>query len=196
MLGLRPTSERLRDIEFRIGFLHASLDSLQALADAGDEILKADAASQPRKLIPYTIKASIIVMACAMVDGCLVDLTNKIREVERLTSGPNDFRGSFLDKAKTFFKKVARLRFPDETPTWSKLKAYFELRHALAHEWGHVTDQERRKKIADLKDIYVSESGEVNFGDAAVVGALQVMRDFANELQKYLSEPQDHGDNT
>jgi hypothetical protein len=186
----------LRAIEFRIGFLRASLDSLQALAEAGEEILEADAASPPLKLIPYTIRASIIVMACAMIDGCLLDLANKIKEVERLTLGPNDLRGSSLDKARVFFKKVARLGFPDETQTWSKLKAYFELRHALVHTWGHITDEGKRKLIADLKGVCVSESGEANLGAAAVGEALLVMRDFANELQKFLRDPQNHGDGT
>jgi hypothetical protein len=196
MLGPRPTSERLRAIEFRIGFLHASLDSLQALADAGDEILKVDAAPPPRKLIPYTIRASIIVMACATIDGCLVHLANKIREIEKLTLGPNDLQGSSLDKARTFFKKVARLRFPDETRTWCKLKVYFELRHALVHSWGHITNEGKRKMVADLKDVDVSDSGEVNLDAAAVGEALRVMRDFANELQEFLSDPQYHSDGT
>lgn len=196
MLAPRLTSERLRAIEFRLGFLHASLDSLQALAEAGEEILTADAASPPRKLSPYTIRAPIIVMACATIDGFLVDLANEIRKVERLTLGPNDLRGSSLDKARTFFKKVARFRFPDETQTWSKLKAFFELRHALVHTWGHITDEGKRKMIAELKEVDVAESGEAHLGAAAVGEALRVMRHFANELQVSLSGPQDHGDGT
>ena len=127
MLGPRPTSERLRAIEFRIDFLRASLDSLQALAEAGDEILEADTASPPRKLIPYTIRASIIVMACAMIDGCLVDLTNENQGRSEKVRLRIQRRPRIIPRqsASIFFKKVARLGFPDETQTWSKLKAYF-----------------------------------------------------------------------
>lgn len=196
MLAPRPTSERLRAIEFRIAFLHASLDSLQALAEAGEEILKADAASPHRQLNPYTIRAPIIVMACATVDGFLVDLANEIRKVEGLTLSLSDLRGSSLDTARTFFKKVARLQFPDETQTWCKLKVYFELRHALVHRWGYITDEGKRRVIAELKDIDVAESGEANLGAATVGEALRVMRDFANELRAYLSRPQGSGDGT
>lgn len=197
VLSPRPTSERLRALEFRLSFLRASSDTLEALAKAGEDILNADASSPRPSLNRYTVRASIVIMICATIDGFLMNLGNEIKEVEMLPVGPNELRGSSLDNAAKFFKKVALLRFPDQTQTWSKLKTLFELRHALVHSWGYITDEPKRKRIAEtLQGVVVSKNGEANLEATAVEEALRVMRDFADELEAYQRGPQGSADGT
>jgi hypothetical protein len=187
--------EFLDALTHRLIHLRGYCDSLQALAEAGEQKLEVDRASQRPKLSPYPMRASIIVMICASIEGILMDLGNETKRGEGFTLAPNDLRGSSLEKASNFFKKVALLRFPDQTQTWSKLKALFELRNALVHAWGQVADRSKRK-VASLQGVVVSETGEANLDAVGVGEALRIMRDFADELEAYLGGPQDRASGT
>jgi hypothetical protein len=124
-----------------------------------------------------------------MIEGVLMDLVDATKETEGLGQAPSELRGSPLDKARNFFKKVALLRFPDETQTWVKLKALFELRHAIVHTWGKIGDERRKKTVESLHGVIVSQ-GRANLDASTVDEALRVMRKFADELETHLG-PQD-----
>ena len=185
----KSTLEFVRALGHRANHLRASRSDLEALATAGERILKTDAAAHEPTLSSYTIRASIIVMICATIDSILMDLATETRKTEGLTPDPTDRRGSSLEPSKEFFKKVAQLRFPDETETWSRLKNLFELRDAIAHEWGRINEEARRKAVEAL-GVVVSETGEVRLDAATVREALSIMQSFTDELEAYLGGDQ------
>lgn len=191
MLAPRPTSKRLRVLEHRLVFLRASADSLQTLAEEGERILSADSMSERPALLAFPIRASIVAMVCATIEGFLQDLVNETKKVLGLDSEPGKpLRGSALNMAKDFFKNSARLAFPDQTKVWIELTALVELRHSLVHVWGQIDDVDRRKAVENLQSVKISEAGEVNLTADVVTEALRIMREFADELQTHMGGTQ------
>ena len=183
--------EFLRALGHRLIHLRAARSDLEALAAAGEQMLHLDASSPTPNLSPYCARAAIVVMACAVIEGVLMDLGTATTEAEGLTLSPDDLRGSSLDRARVFFKKVARLRFPDEAENWRKLKLLFTLRHTIVHAWGRIDDARKRTAVASLRGVTVSPSGEAWLEAEAVSEALQIMRLLADELEAYLGGAQD-----
>jgi hypothetical protein len=129
-------------------------------------------------------------MICATVESILRDLVDEAKRINGLSAElENGRRGAILEKISRFFKNEARMQFPDDTVTWSKLRALFELRNAVAHAWGRVGHERRKTLIKPLQEVFVSGTGEINLRASAVDEALSVMRDFGEELQDRLARP-------
>lgn len=177
-----------RELRHRVIHLRASCKDLAALARAGEDILRADELTRP-KLSKYTIRASIIVMACATIEGILVDLCAATAKAERLEFNREDRKGRSLDRVKAFFKEVAHLRFPDQTDNWGNLEALFLMRNGIAHRWGHLREKDWTR-VRSLMGVTIDADGEVNLDAEAVGGALRTIRKLAAELEEYLDGDQ------
>ena len=183
----------LRALALRLSTLRKAADDLEALAAAGERILRDGAAKQRSSLSPYWVRASVVVTVCAAVEGMLMDLAVSAKETEQLPLSPKNLRGSALDQVKLFFTKVAGLRFPSQTPEWRELKALFELRHAIVHAWGRVREQ-KRDAVGVLNGVKFANSGEAWLEAEALEAAIGIMRRFADQLEGHLGGSQDTDD--
>jgi len=119
------------------------------------EIKRSDYEYQFNKYYPSYLHYSFIVLVYIFFENNLREICNEIARRKNFKIKEKDLRGSAVERAKTFLKKVAEA-FPEDDPLWESLMVFQKVRDCIVHANGRVEESKDKK---DLKRISKLQCG-------------------------------------
>ena len=99
-----------------------------------------------------TMRYSCIVFLHTMLETQLRSLCNAIRQEKDLPISLSDLRGSAIEQARDYLKKLAGIRV-SEYPEWSDLRTLQKVRDCIVHQYGFLNSEDsRHQKIRALAE--------------------------------------------
>src|SRR3954468_1574318 len=182
-IGYRDSSlsiEFLRGQFHKFVHLRWSFADLRDFARSSEELLERrhrEARDADRfALSPFIVRGSILVMACGVLESFLSAFCDTLYQGQGFARSPGDLRGSGIERAKDYIKKVAGLPFPDGL--WPNLRALFYVRHAIVHANGKLTDAGKLQHVRQyFSSVNIDLNGEIWPEAAAIETALDLLED-------------------
>ena len=108
--------------------------------------------------MPTKLRYSFVVQIWIIVENRLNELCSEIKSRNKLDINANEFKGSQIEKAKIFLKKVAKINL--EQSQWTKVKQFQLIRDCIIHADGNIR---KSNKASTLRDYVKAASGiEIN----------------------------------
>lgn len=139
-------------------------------------------------LSPFIVRGSILVMACGVLESFVTAFCDLLYQAQGFALSPGDLRGSGIERARTYIKKIAGLPFPDDL--WLNLLALFNVRHAIVHANGRLRDTGRIQSVRQyFPSIAIDANGEV-WPEAEAIGtALDLLVSFTDQMEQEIVGP-------
>jgi hypothetical protein len=99
-------------------------------------------------LIP-TMRYSFIALLHIVFETHLRKFCACIQRERHLSLALRDIQGSPIDRAKTYFTKVAQLPITN-FPEWGQLRMLQKIRDCIVHTYGYVAESQQEKEIREL----------------------------------------------
>ena len=185
-------------IEFLSGQFHRfvhlrwSFADLRDFARASEELLESrhrEARDADRfALSPFIVRGSILVMACGVLESFMSTFCDLLYQAQGFALSPGDLRGSGVERARTYIKKVAGLPFPGGL--WPNLLALFNVRHAIVHANGKLGDAGKRQSVRQyFPSVAIHPNGEI-WPEAEAIGtALDLLESFTDQMEQEIVGP-------
>lgn len=87
---------------------------------------------------PTLLRYSVLTGADTGLEVYLNDTCATYAEVNAAPVSLGDFRGTGIERAREYLKKVARVQFPDFLSEWTTVRRLHDLRNAIVHADGYV----------------------------------------------------------
>ena len=167
------------------------------LAEIEDEELRQiycdDASEEWEQLthtFPLLLRSALFSKSFSAFETYLLRAAEAYRIRAGIQLGLADLRGDGLEKAKTFFVKVAGLPFPAISAHWSDLCKLGEIRNAMVHR-DSVLAEDRRKPLDDFlrskfPSVSVSPKGRLSLSAEACSKLIDLCGAFTKEFRLLL----------
>jgi hypothetical protein len=194
-IGYRDSSlsvEFLRGQFHRFVHLRWSFADLRDFARVSEELLKRrhrEARDTERfALSPFIVRGSILVMACGVLESFMSAFCDLLYQAQGFALSPGDLRGSGVERARTYIKKVAGLPFPDGL--WPNLLALFNVRHAIVHANGRLRDAGKLQSVRQhFPSVAIDPNGEIWPEAEAIETALDLLENFTDQMEQEIVGP-------
>jgi len=112
-------------------------------------------------IIPRFLSASAIIAIWGAYESFLQSIATKVARDQRIELQMSDLKGDFLQRSKNYFRKVLDIDMYSEKTDLNFLAKIYDLRNALAHANGRLSDihnvdvPEFKKWLASRKEVDV-----------------------------------------
>jgi hypothetical protein len=131
---------------------------------------------------PRIILCESIIISLATILERFIDVFCEACMVNRsLDLGYNSLKGDMLSRFNIYMKKVVNLDIPFCSDKWADVKAVYEIRNALVHRAGHITEEKKRKIEGFVKQnngFTINEGNSIEVNEEACKTAASVIKDF------------------
>lgn len=133
--------------------------------------------------------SSLFITTYSFFETALSNMCKYYAEKVNCSIKLNDINGKGFVRSKTYFKKVMKINFPDNKPTWSHIVRYNKIRNILAHNGGYIEKPEdismlneyvKNEKTLVINKNFITPSFDFNFR------AISIYSDFFVELMDVL----------
>lgn len=107
----------------------------------------------------------------------------------------NELSGSEIEKIKTYFKKIAQIRFPDDIPLWANILRHKDIRDIITHHEGILNEDTNQKRKENVKKFIEDNPTILKLEDGTILPekgyceqSSKDFMDFFLELAKRISE--------
>jgi hypothetical protein len=101
--------------------------------------------SRLRDAFPNILRYSLFVHSYSLLEHGLIQLADHFQRAQKLELLPRDLRQEGINRAKTYLKKVAGVKFPD-TAAWEEISTLNHIRNIVVHRTGFFPDDDPRNK--------------------------------------------------
>lgn len=211
MAGTATRPNRQLDREFLQDFLQWKLDEFEQYALRFEELLKEEQEnlkathesrvsemSEQEKLMeldyqsvdesklfdtfPSVLRGSLLMFLIGFLENELQVLCSHLRDTHKFELSPSDLRGKGIVLYQTYFKKVAGLSFPDQTPTWREILFLNDVRNHIVHNGGVVKDEKLRTAIRQSEYVSLTPQSTLVLSGELGKHVVVVMRAFVADL--------------
>lgn len=89
-------------------------------------------------VLPRFFRGPFLVALYAVYEAAVTEIAGLIQAKKQQALSLDDIRGSFLDRAKKYFKDILQFELCSDNTAWERIKMLSELRNAIAHTNGRV----------------------------------------------------------
>ena len=144
---------------------------------------------------PQTLRTSMFVHSYSLFEHSLAGLANYLQRKLNLALSPKELKDDGITRSKTYFKKVAKVGFPDNHPTWAHIQILNKIRNFFVHGDGCLPKegkfineienfiQERPTQLrlqGDMRRIQILSHDFIQF-------VIKTFRDFIKELYSVIN---------
>jgi hypothetical protein len=102
--------------------------------------------------IPLLSYQWFLVFCYGQFEHVLVNTCQSVARVHEVPFRLEDYRGSRIDRCRSFLKKRLGLPFPDDIQAWADMKAVEALRHCIVHNNAIIEGTRHQEKIHTFVD--------------------------------------------
>ncbi|MDD2679943.1 MAG: hypothetical protein PHO03_04010 [Candidatus Omnitrophica bacterium] len=136
---------------------------------------------------PNIARGSLFVAGMSMLEYQIIALCQHLQKTNRYYIALNDIAGKGIFKAQLYLKKVAKLKFPDDTKYWNDILCYQIIRNAVVHNDSVIKNGKELEKIIgfslDHKSLRM-HSDRLLFGETFCLEAFDIIESFFDILFK------------
>jgi hypothetical protein len=102
-------------------------------------------------LLPRFFRGPFLVSLFSVYESAVTEIAQLMQKTLSHGISLNDIKGSFLERAKKYYKHILKFELCSDPNTWQQIMMLAELRHAIAHVNGRLEmlNKDSRKKIAN-----------------------------------------------
>lgn len=102
-------------------------------------------------LLPRFFRGPFLISLYSVYESVVTEIAQIMQKALSLGISLNDIRGSFLERAKKYFKHILKFELCSDPDIWYKINMLSELRNAIAHVNGRIEmlKKDSRKKIVN-----------------------------------------------
>jgi len=104
-----------------------------------------DLAANINQVFPQYQRQSQLIMIVSLFEDYLNQLCMSFEQTINLKVAVTDFRGSGIERAKTYLTKAVGIAFPSDSISWQRIVEAQSIRNIVAHNAGHL-DKIRHSK--------------------------------------------------
>jgi hypothetical protein len=110
-------------------------------------------------LFPDIKNKSLIILAYSFLETSLRNLSYQIRDIERIKTKPDNFRGDGILKYKLFLTNEIGVDFKTFKSSWDKINSFRLVRNAIVHNQSdlelneRISDYDKSKLIVYIKSL-------------------------------------------
>jgi hypothetical protein len=136
--------------------------------------------------LPTILRYSVLMGADTALEVYLNDTCETYAKVNDATLRLDDLKGTGIERARKYLKKVARIPFPDEKPTWTTVLRLHELRNCIVHADGFVQEKQADlvRRSAMIMGLRITASGLISLDRQFAVSAISAYKAFAVEFDR------------
>ncbi|OUS71060.1 hypothetical protein B5G52_12755 [Pseudoalteromonas sp. A601] len=106
-----------------------------------------DLSAHFQEVFPQYQKQSFLLMLVSLFEDYLNQLCHSFHFEKGLSCTLKDFRGSGIERAKNYLRKIAEIEVPTGTAFWSKVIEARDIRNIIAHNAGHLDENLHSKQL-------------------------------------------------
>ncbi|WP_428909064.1 hypothetical protein [Niallia sp. Krafla_26] len=106
---------------------------------------------------PNIMRTSLFYSCFAYLENYLLIICKEIRRFKKIEIEINDIRHKGIEKAQVYLKKIAGLKFPDQSSEWNHIKKCNKVRNILIHNGGIIENNNKNviKEIETLNSVFI-----------------------------------------
>jgi hypothetical protein len=89
-------------------------------------------------LLPRFFRCPFLVSLFSVYESAVTEIAQLMKKTLSHGISLNDIKGSFLERAKKYYKHILRFELCSDPNIWQKIMMLAELRHAIAHVNGRI----------------------------------------------------------
>jgi hypothetical protein len=136
--------------------------------------------------LPTLLRYAVLTGADTGFEVYLNDTCATYAEVHKATIGVTDLRGTGIERARDYLKKVAQIPFPDVNPEWTSVKRLHQLRNSIVHADGYIPPDgnDIRKWAPSIGGLQITPSGVISLTRDFTGSAIDAYHAFALQVDK------------
>jgi hypothetical protein len=136
--------------------------------------------------LPTILRYAVLTAADTALEVYLNDTCETFAEVHNASVRLADFGGIGIERARKYLKKLARVPFPDERPSWISVVRLHELRNCIIHADGivAVSRNELRQWSDSMAGLRITENGTISLSREFAKTALTFYERFAADFDE------------
>jgi hypothetical protein len=136
--------------------------------------------------LPTVLRYAVLTAADTASEAFLNSTCAAYAHVSGTKIRVTDLKGSGIQRAREYLKKVAAVQFPDDRPTWTTVTRLHELRNCIVHAEGVVAASrlDLRKWSADVRGLRISDHGVITLDAQFTEFALNAYEAFAADVDQ------------
>jgi hypothetical protein len=140
--------------------------------------------------LPTILRYSVLTGADTALEAYLNNTCETYAELHGASVRLGDLKGTGIQRARQYLKKVAQVAFPDQTPTWTTVIRLHELRNCIIHADGIVeTSQKDLRLLSDsITSLHITAHGTISLAREFTEIALDSYEKFAIEFDAACGE--------
>lgn len=142
------------------------------------------------EVIPNILRSSLFVSYYSFLESRLLVICQHLKQDHNYKLDPDDLRDTGIFRAKTYLKKVAGIKFPDNTRSWNEIVSYNRIRNLIVHDEGRVPEGSSAKKIESFikkkKWLKIDNMNRISFPEDFSAEVTKTLKDFIDEVIKAL----------
>lgn len=150
----------------------------------------ADDYHQFSRIFPNILRSSLFIMLYSFLENQLVNLCGKFHRQYGYTIKLTDLRGEGIVRAKNYLKKVVKIDFPDQTPSWDDIIMYNRMRNFIVHNGGQLDNNDQAKQVESFisarPSITLDHLRNIQFSKDFCGEVINTLRSFFGDLLKPL----------
>lgn len=102
-----------------------------------------------RRLMPRLVRHPFLVMLYAVYEATVREIAELVRGKQSRALKLDNISGSFLERAKKYYKHVIGMKLTQDNASWVKVNLLADLRHVIVHTNGRMdmVSTERKEKL-------------------------------------------------
>lgn len=150
----------------------------------------ADDYHQFSRIFPNILRSSLFIMLYSFVENQLVNLCGKFHRQYGYPIKLTDLRGEGIVRAQSYLKKVVKIDFPDQTPSWDDIVSYNRIRNFIIHNGAQLDKSDQAKKVESFistrPSITLDHLRNIQFSKDFCPEVINTLRSFFGDLLKAL----------
>ena len=134
--------------------------------------------------LPTLLRYSVLTGADTGLEVYLNDTCATFAEVHGATVALSDLRGSGIERARDYLKKVAQISFPEAGPEWMTVRRLHQLRNSIVHADGYFPPERTdiREWASSIDGLRFTSAGVISLGRNFTSAAVTAYHAFALQL--------------
>jgi hypothetical protein len=142
--------------------------------------------SKIAEVIPNIVRSSLFVSYYSFLERRLLAICWHLKHDLDYKLDASDLRDTGIFRARTYLKKVAGIKFPDDTHSWNEIVFYNRIRNLIVHEEGRIPKGSSAKAIKSFikrkKWLKVDNMNRVCFPKDFSVEVTRNLKDFIEKV--------------
>lgn len=142
---------------------------------------------------PQVLRSSLFVACYSMIEVELDVLCRSLQAAMGLDLSSSDLKERGISRSRVYMKKVARVEFPDASPTWNAVSSLATIRNVVVHMRGTLLPDKPSDAVCRFVDVHpdlasVDDNCRLVLSEKFCPFVIQTLREFASELVEVMDK--------